>query len=169
MSEWTAWEALEDYPLDDERRELLLARQLECAVVWTNSAAEPVGVMHWFVWKDGRFWVTSGSHRKRVPALRSRPQSCVIVSGAGTDLGPSITVTAKTLATVHDSGPGPDWFFHALAIKAHGETPTAATFEAMLGATERVVIELVPTAFITYDASRMHRAIIGAARKSPAP
>ncbi len=159
MAGWRAWEALDRYPVEEEKRELLYARQLECAVVWSTADGWPVGVMHWFVWRDGRFWVTAGEARKRISALRSRPQSSVIVSGTGTDLGPSVTVTAKTLATVRDDPETKDWFFPALARKAHGTTPLAATFERMLRSTARVIIELRPVEYITYDASRMHAAI----------
>ena len=159
MPGWEAWEALDRYPVEADRREQLYELQVECAVVWSTADGWPVGVMHWFVWRDGRFWVTAGTARKRISALRDRPRSSVIVSGAGTGLGRSVTVTAKTLAKVHEDAATKDWFFPALARKAHGDTPTAAVFERMLRSTSRVVIELEPVDYITYDASRMHAAI----------
>jgi len=46
------------YGIDASRREALLARYHECSVVWTTSDGWPVGVMHIYVWHEGRFWVT---------------------------------------------------------------------------------------------------------------
>jgi hypothetical protein len=166
---WEAWEALDRYPVEEDRRQALYERQVECAVVWTTAEGWPIGVMHWFVWHDGAFWVTAGVARKRIAALRRRPESSVIVTSAGTDVGRSVTVTARTVATIHDDAETADWFFPALARKAHGKTPTAGVFERMLRSTARVVIELRPVAYVTYDAARMHAAIQGAARGPAQP
>ncbi|MCZ7526619.1 MAG: pyridoxamine 5'-phosphate oxidase family protein [Acidimicrobiia bacterium] len=155
-----AYEHLEQFPLDDEVRERLCREQLECVVAWTNRDGWPVAVTHWFVWHDGRFWVTSTPQRKRVPALRSRPESCVVVSSAGTELGPARTATAKTRATVHDDDATKAWFFPALAERAWGHDPAEkARFEEMLFGTDRVVIELEPLMWITYDAMKMWQAV----------
>lgn len=159
-SDYRPYEQLGSYPLDESVREQLYREQLECTVAWTNREAWPIAVMHWFVWHDDRFWVTAMRHRKRVAALRQRPQSCVVVSSAGTRLGPARTVTAKTLATVHEAGDVGGWFFPALAAKAWGHDPTEeATFRDMLANTDRVVIELAPVQYITYDARKMHQAV----------
>lgn len=154
---------LERFPLADEVREQLYRDQLECVVAWTNRDGWPVAVTHWFVWSDGRFWVTSTPQRPRVAALRARPASCVVVSSAGTRLGPARTVTAKTRATVHDDDDVKRWFFPALAAKAWGKAPDEeARFREMLFHTERVVIELEPVQYITYDSRRMRDAAQGA-------
>ena len=69
--------------------------------------------MHIYVWHEGSFWVSCMPGRKRVPALRARPQSSIIVA-----FEQEQTVTAKTLATVHDHGSiHHDWFYRALARK----------------------------------------------------
>jgi hypothetical protein len=157
---YEAYENLAAYPVDDSKREQLFKNQLECAVVWSSSQGWPVGVMHWFVWRDGAFWVTATYARKRVKALRRRPQSCVIVSTAGTDLGPATSVTAKTMASVHDDPSTKEWFFGELARKAHGrDTEDARAFEEMLHNTGRVVIQLDPVQYISYDALKMYRAV----------
>ncbi len=160
-TDFEAYERLGDYPVDERLREQLYAEQLECTVAWTNRDGWPVGVMHWFVWHEGRFWVTVVRYRKRVAALRARPQSCVVVSSAGTRLGTSRTVTAKTLATIHELDEVGSWFVPALGAKAWGHDPAErANFEAMLLATDRIVVELAPVAYITYDAVKMYRAVI---------
>jgi pyridoxamine 5'-phosphate oxidase-like protein len=158
--EFEAFEDLERYPVDPDKRERMFAEQLECVVAWTNSDGWPVGVMHWFVWAEGRFWVTSTTVRKRVAALKARPASCVIVSSVGTSLGPAQSVTAKTLATVHDDPETKGWFYRALADKAYPDRPEYREyFHRMLHGTVRIVIELEPVQWISYDAMKMHAAI----------
>lgn len=162
--EFEAFEDLKRYPVDPDKRERMFAEQLECAVLWTNSQGWPVGVIHWFVWHEGRFWVTCARVRKRVAALAARPQSCVIVSSVGTSLGPAQTVTAKALATIHDDLETKTRFFRALADKAYpDDAEYREFFHRMLHGTDRVVIELEPVRWITYDAMKMYAAIQGSA------
>ena len=104
-----------DVGIDDDKRERLYTAQTECVVNWTTRDGWPVGVMHRYVWHDDRFWITCTAERKRVPALRARPQSSVIVSSEGTWLGGDIATTAKTLATVHDDAETKAWFYPVLA------------------------------------------------------
>ena len=84
-------------------------------MLWTNRAGWPLGVMQRFVWHEGRFWVTCTAERKRVVALRVRPQSAVVVSSEGTWLGGDVTTTAKTMASVHTDASTKAWFYPALA------------------------------------------------------
>ena len=157
---WEPYEELQRYGVDDAKRARLLVAQLECAVVWTTRDGWPVGVMHWFVWHADRFWVTAMMRRARVSALRQRRESCVIVSSAGTDVGPSTSVTAKTLATVHDGDDTRAWFAQALADKAYASNPPMRDqFERMLRETRRAVIELEPVQYISYDSVKMAGAL----------
>ena len=163
MTEYHAYQDLARYPIELDVRERLFAAQTECAVVWTTRDGWPIGVIHWFVWHNERFWVTSTSERLRVAALRARPRACVIVSSAGTDLRPNRSVSAKTLATVHDDDETKGWFFPALAAKAFPGSPRRADhFERMLLGTSRVAIELEPVRFSSYDGLMMTAAIAGA-------
>jgi len=156
------YEEVAFYPIDDELREQIYETQTECAVVWSTKGGWPVGVMHRFVWKDGKFWVTCSGQRKRVPALRKRPQSCVIVSAEGTKHGPDRTTTAKTLATVHDDAETKAWFYPALAAKMMpGSTERQEWFVKMLDSGRRVVIELEPVKWITYDGHKLAAAVAG--------
>lgn len=157
------YDDLARYPIDADTVASLLDEQLECSVVWTTTAGWPIGVVHWFVWHDERFWVTCTPQRARVKALRDRPESCVIVSSLGTGLGANRSITAKTLATVHDGGDVKQWFFPLLARKAFPNHPRrAAGFEQMLLETNRVAIELTPVDFITYDGHKMTAAVAAA-------
>jgi len=145
------------YGIGPARRQALLARTEECAVVWSTRDGWPVGVQHLYIWRDERFWVTCTGARKRVPALRARPQSSVIVAFEGEQ-----TLTAKTLATVHDHGSAHhDWFYAALAEQALPSQPPAirdAGAEAWierLDTPDRVVIELVPQKWISFDGRKV--------------
>lgn len=154
------YEEVSVYPVDDEKREQLFALQTECAVCWSTKDGWPVGVMHRFVWRDGKIWVTCSGQRKRVPALRRDPKSCVIVSSEGTALGPDQTVTIKTRATVHEDRATKDWFYRALAEKLQPASKERQDwFVQMLDSPRRVVIELEPVKWITYDGKKLAEAV----------
>lgn len=160
----TDYADVSDVGVDNGKREQLYAAQTECCVLWTNRAGWPIGVMQRFVWHEGRFWVTCTAERKRVPALRARPQGGVVVSSEGTWLGGDVTTTAKTLATVRDDQSTKAWFYPALADRQRrGDTPEAeaarAEFVRRLDTPSRVVIELEPVAWITYDGNRLEAAL----------
>lgn len=145
------------YGIEDARREVLLARGRECAVVWTTQDGWPIGVMHIYLWRNGRFWVTCTQRRKRVAALRRRPQSCVILAFEGEQ-----TLTAKTRAIVHEPGNvHARWLYPALAELV---LPTVAEpiraggvdgFVARLESEDRVILEFEPVKWISFDGRRV--------------
>ncbi len=51
------------YPVGDDLRARLFEVQTECAVVWSTTDGWPVGVMHRYVGRGDRFWVTTMAHR----------------------------------------------------------------------------------------------------------
>jgi hypothetical protein len=110
--------------------------------------------------------VTCTAERKRVAALRTRPKSAVIVTSEGTWLGGDVTTTAKTMASVHDDRATKNWFFPALAARQRRDETAVATAEReeflrRLDTSSRVVIELAPAAWITYDGNRLEAALRG--------
>lgn len=158
----TNYTDVSDVGIGDAKRERLYAAQTECVVNWTTRDGWPVGVMHRYVWHDDRFWITCTAERKRVPALRARPQSSVIVSSEGTWLGGDIATTAKTLATVHDDAETKSWFYPVLAERLRaGDAAGHAEFIRRIDTPSRVVIELVPQRWITYDGTRLEAALRG--------
>ena len=158
----TDYTDVSDVGLDEHKRDLLYAAQTECCVLWTNREGWPVGVMQRFVWHDGRFWVTCTAQRKRVSALRVRPQSAVVVSSEGTWLGGDVTTTAKTVASVHTDASTKEWFFPALAERQRrGDEQARAEFVRRLDTPSRVIIELTPVGWITYDGNRLEAALQG--------
>lgn len=145
--------------VDPHKREALYEAQTECVVNWSTTDGWPVGVLHRFVWQDGKFWVTCAPQRKRVPALRARPKSSVVVTSEGTWLGGDVTTTAKTLATVHDDPTIRTWFYPALARRLRTTADDRAEFLRRLDTPGRVVIELDPVDWITYDGVRLESSL----------
>ena len=159
----TNYDDVSVYPLDQDKIERLLEVQSECSVLWTTRDGWPVGVMHRFVYHDGKFWVTCVSQRKRVPALRKRDKSGVIVSSEGTAFGRDQTMTVKCRATIHDDNPQiKNWFYRVLALKmTNANEQAAAGFESFLDTPTRVIIELQPTKWITYDGVKLAAHVAG--------
>jgi hypothetical protein len=145
------------YAIEDERREALLGRGRECAVVWSTRDGWPIGVMHIYLWRKGRFWVTCTEQRKRVSALRRCPKSSIIVAFEGEQ-----TITAKTLATVHEPGhPHAGWFYPALAelvlpdVAGPIRDGGVDGFVERLESEHRVIIEFEPVKWISFDGRRV--------------
>jgi len=154
-------EEVSQYALDPDQRDRLFALQRVCAVCWTTRDGWPVGVTHRYIWQRGRIWVTTSSQRHRVEALRSRPQSCVIISGDGTELGPDRTLTLKTLCTVHDDRETLEWFYAAFASALHPNDEAAQRgLIGMFDTPRRVVLELEPVKEISYDGAKLTQAIV---------
>jgi hypothetical protein len=144
------------YPLDPDVQEELLQTQNECAFVWGTKDHWPVGVMMSYIWRDGRFWLTATSQRKRIAALRRDPRCCVIVSGVGTPIGPARTATAKGRCILRDDDETKAWFYPALARAIMGgEGELTDMFAQMLDSERRLIFEVVPEMWITYDANKM--------------
>jgi hypothetical protein len=160
LEEFETYQDVSIYSVGDQRREALLRAGRECAVVWSTKDGWPVGVMHLYLWREGSFWVTCTERRKRVAALRARPQSSIIVAAEREQ-----TVTAKTLATVH----GPDsghraWFYPAVAEMAVPSQmpeldliPPEAyeNFIRGIDTPDRVIIEFQPVKWISFDGRKV--------------
>lgn len=150
------YEEVDVYPLDPDVQEKLLLEQNECSFIWGTRDHWPVGVMMTYVWLDGSFWLTCTSQRKRIAAIRRDPRVTVIVSGKGTSVGEARTVTAKGRVHIHDDGASKDRIYPLVAAAI---LPGAAEFQEkfvkMLDSSRRLILEVRPEKFITYDASKM--------------
>ena len=163
MGEKVDYTDVSDVSVSDEKRERLYTAQTECCVNWTNRHGWPVGVLHRYVWNHEKFWVTCMGQRKRVPALKARPESSIVISSEGTWLGGDITTTAKTLATVHESNADiKEWFYPMLAARLRaGDAAANAEFSRRLDTPGRVIIELDPQEWITYDGTLLEAQLRG--------
>ena len=77
------YEDLTSMRLDDESLKALIESGGECIFNWTTKDGYPVGVVVAYVYRDGKFWTTCAERRKRVPALRVRPQSALVINRVG--------------------------------------------------------------------------------------
>lgn len=152
----TNYEEVNVYPLDDDVREQILEEQAELCFMWGTKDHWSVGVFMSYVWRDGSFWVTSTTQRARMRAIERDPRVSVAVTSVGTSLGPSKTLTVKGRVIIHEDEQTKAWFYPALAARViPGMAPIQRAFASLLNSERRVVIEVVPEKWMTFDASKM--------------
>jgi hypothetical protein len=149
-------ETVSIYPFDRKQIDTLLTQTSECTLNWTTKDGWPVGVIHAYVWHEGRVWITAGGHRHRISALRRDPRCSVVVSGvAAQRSGVAGAITIKGRCIVHEDRHTKDWFYAALARKLNPTSDAAAkAFELRLDSPLRVILEVVPVKWITFDAAK---------------
>ena len=158
------------YPFSPADQEELLSKATECVFNWTTKDGWAVGVVHAFVWHEGRAWITCGEHRHRVSAIKRDPRCSVVVSGIAAPDGPNGAITIKGRAIIHNDEETKAWFYPALAQGPYGRrggelTPdamaAAKAFEERLDSPLRVIIEIVPEKWITLDSDKMAKDTAG--------
>ena len=113
-TEQVDYEDLTTMRLDDEALQSLVGGGGECIFNWTTTDGFPVGVVVAYVYRDGKFWTTCADRRKRVPALRKRPQSGIVINRNGK------TASYKGDSIVHANGDADfdelkTWFYATLS------------------------------------------------------
>lgn len=150
------YEDVRSYNMEDDVLERLLHEQTELNFMWGTKDHWPVGVFMSFVWRDGSFWLTSAAQRARMRAIERDPRVSVAVSSVGTSLGRQKSATAKGRVFIHDDDETKAWFYPALAKRVMPGIPAVQrAFVAMLDSERRVVLEVVPEKWITFDVSKM--------------
>ena len=149
------YEKVSMYYLDEDAREELLSEVRECVFNWSTKDGWPMGVIMSCLWKDGRMWLTAGAHRHRISAVRRDPRVSIVITSSGTEVGPGKTVTIKGRCEIHEDEETKHWFYPAFSLHLHGTPERAKPFEEMLDSPLRVVLEIVPEKFITYDGHKM--------------
>ena len=114
-----------------------------------------MGVIMSCLWKDGRMWLTSGAQRHRIAAIRRDPRCSVVVTSTGTVLGPGKTVTIKGRCVLHEDRETKDWFYPAFASHLSPDPVNAESFRQRLDSPLRVILEVIPEKYITYDGIKM--------------
>lgn len=155
------YEQVSVYVLDEARRDALLDAQRECTFAWSTRDGWPVSVIMSMLWRDGRFWLTAGGHRHRISAVRRDPRVCITVTSTGTKLGPGKAVTVKGRCIIHEDRETKDWFYPAFSRHLYPDPERAAWFAGFLDSPIRVVLEVVPEKWITYDGDKMARDSVG--------
>ena len=149
------YELVSVYRLNESDQEQLLRESRECVFNWCTKDEWPMGVIMSCLWKDGRFWLTAGVHRHRISAVKRNPKVSVVVTSTGTAIGPGKTITVKGRCVVHEDRETKDWFYRDFSEHLRGPGEGAEAFEEMLDSPLRIVLEIVPEKFITYDGAKM--------------
>ncbi len=145
------YEDLTTMQLDHDAEVALVSGGGECIFNWTNKEGYPVGVVVAYVYRDGKFWTTCAARRKRVPALKVRPQSGIVINRNGK------TASYKGDSTVHAAGdPGFDelkgWFYPALSgLDIAPDDAYRKSFTKFLDSPHRVIVETDPTLVVAFD------------------
>jgi len=156
MTELHNYEQVSVYGLDPQQRDELLLAQRECVFNWSTKEGWPVGVVMSYLWRDGKFWLTAGGHRHRIEAIRRDPRVSIVVTSTGTSIGPSKTITAKGRVRIREDAETKKWFYPALAnMIQRGEPAASERFAAFLDSPLRVILEVTPEKWITYDGEKM--------------
>lgn len=156
----TNYEDVTVYGLDPEMEELLLQQQKELTFCWTTKDGSPMASILSYFFADGKFWMTSAQHRKRVPAIRRDPRVALVVTSTGMPMGGSRTVTYKGTARVLDDAATKAWFYPELAKRLYGGMDPAREkeFAMMLDSPDRIIIEVTTGLRVGYDGQKMAEA-----------
>ena len=155
------YELVSVYQLNPDDQEALLLEQRECVFNWCTKDSWPMGVIMSYIWRSGRVWLTAGAHRHRISAVRRNPQVSVVVTSTGTSMGPGKTVTIKGKCVIHEDRETKDWFYPDFARALRPEESEAQTFQEFLDSPLRIVLEVIPEKWITYDGAKMRAHSLG--------
>jgi len=148
------YEDLTGMQLDDDELRDLVSSGGECIFNWTTRDGYPVGVVVAYLYRDGKFFTTCADRRKRVPALRTRPQSAIVINREGR------TATYKGDSIVHANGDeGFDelkaWFYGTLSgASSAPDDEYRQAFAKFLNSPNRVIIETDARLVVGFDAGK---------------
>ena len=160
MAKATDHEIVSIYGHSEEQKQELLKRAPECVLMWGTKDHWPVGVVHSFLWAEDKVWVTFAAHRHRAAAIRRDPRVSVAVSGRSSDdpLCPLGTVTVKGRGEFCEDDEKKHWFYRELSKKLFGADPAAEqSFYELLDSPLRLVLEITPEKWISFDADKSAR------------
>jgi general stress protein 26 len=148
------------YGFSEDQIDRLMTDASQCVLMWATKDGWPVGVVHAYVWKDKKVWLTFARHRHRASAIKRDPRVSVnvtSVAGASPDC-PQGALTLKGRATFHDDDATKEWFYRALAKKTSPDDKAGEdAFYELLDSPLRVILEIVPEKFITFDSDKSGR------------
>jgi general stress protein 26 len=133
--------------------------------MWGTRDGWPVGVIHAFVWREGKVWLTFSTHRHRAEAIRRDNRVSVTVSSTSKTSKdcPSGSATMKGRGFFHDDDETKKWFYRALAKKVSPVSQEGEdAFYSLLDSPLRTILEIVPEKWITFDSEKSARDMAGA-------
>jgi hypothetical protein len=156
------YEDLSPFALSEPDRESLLQAAAECTFCWGTRDGSPMGVIMAYVWKDGRVWLTATSQRKRIGAIRRNPTCAIVMTSVGSSEPPGRTVTIKGPCTIHEDDETKAWFYPAFAAKVSPNSRAGQqVFIEQLDTPTRVILEVTPEKWITFDGEKSERDFAG--------
>ena len=153
------------YGFSESQIDQLMTSAGECVLMWGTQDGWPVGVIHAYVWHEGKVWLTFAAHRHRAQAIRRDNRVSVTVSSTSATAkdSPHGSATMKGRGFFHDDDETKAWFYRALAKKV---SPTnkdgEEAFHSLLDSPLRVILEIVPEKWITFDSAKSARDMAGA-------
>ncbi len=148
------FEQVSIYQLSDESLQRLMMLQRECVFNWCTRDEWPVGVIMSYIWRKDRIWLTAAAHRHRISAIRRNPKVSVVVTSTGTEMNRGKTVTIKGHCQLHEDKETKDWFYPEFSRALYPELEAANAFQQLLDSPLRVIIEVIPDKFISYDGDK---------------
>ena len=149
------FELVSVYQLNPEDQAKLLSVARECVFNWCTRDNWPMGVIMSCLWSQDRLWLTAGAHRHRISAVKRNPQVSAVITSTGTEMGPAKAITIKGRCIVHEDQATKARFYREFSQHLYGKGPAAEGFEKLLDSPLRVVLEVVPEKYITYDGIKM--------------
>jgi hypothetical protein len=145
--------------LDAAQLKDLVGERGECVFTWSTRDGYPVGVVVAYVYRNGTFWTTSAGRKKRLQALRVRPQSAVVINKDGQ------TATFKGDSVIH--GCGDDdwdeltrWFYPALSgVDPDSDDPFVQGLLRFLDAPRQAIIETAASLVVSFDFGKFNAGV----------
>jgi general stress protein 26 len=167
MARTTDHEIVSIYPFSDGEIDELMNHANECVLMWSTRDGWPVGVIHAFVWHEGKIWITFAAHRHRTAAIRRDNRVSVCVSSGGYPPGaagslPRGAITFKGRAKIFEDDATKQWFYPALSKKLNPNSETGEEFfNNLLDSPLRIVLAVAPEKKIMYNAALAARHMAG--------
>ena len=153
MSKLSYPEAVSIYPFNDNEIDMMMSNAMECTLMWSTKDGWPVGVIHSFIWKNSKIWLTFLAHRHRAAAIRRDNRVSVTISSRAyeTDVQnlPVGAITFKGEGVLFDDEETKGWFYKALSEKNSPDKPQSM-FE-ILDSPTRLILCVTPTKKIMYN------------------
>jgi len=152
------------YGFSESQIDSLMSNTGECTLMWATRDGWPVGVIHAFVWHEGKVWLTFSAHRHRAEAIRRDNRVSVTVSSSSKTNKdcPKGSATMKGLGYFYDDEETKKWFYRALAKKVSPENQGGEdAFYSLLDSPLRTILAIEPEKWITFDAEKSARDMAG--------
>ncbi|MDG1987667.1 MAG: hypothetical protein P8J18_06795 [Halieaceae bacterium] len=153
MPNLTYPEAVSIYPFNDNEIDVIMHNAMECTLMWSTKDGWPVGVIHSFIWKDNKIWLTFVAHRHRAAAIRRDNRVSVTNSSRAYEPDaqnlPVGGITFKGKGVFFDDDDTKRWFYKALSEKNSPDNPESMS--EILNSPTRLILCVTPTKKIMYN------------------